>query len=319
MEDDYWVEESSVITPPVCNKRKRRVGKRKIEFIGWGSRPLIEFLEAIGKDTKENYSQREVATFITRYINERGLASAEKKKKVICDERLFAIFGKKFISRLKVHDMLEEHFAENHDESDDDSSDEEGYEKKSSSGLKKNLSGQIKKVAKIPKSCFAAVVADNIKLVYLKRSVIEELLKVPESFEFKIVGSFVRMKSDPNDIYQKNRFQLQQVTGVEKEVPGAGSEICLRVSNFFKEVPISMLSSDNFSEEEIEDVRDRIKTGLLKRLTVKEVEEKAQILHADITKNSIAREISLLQAKIDHANEKGWRREYPFRCLPYIY
>ncbi|GFP93280.1 methionine aminopeptidase 1a [Phtheirospermum japonicum] len=45
----------------------------------------------------------------------------------------------------------------------------------------------------------------------------------------------------------------------------AGSEICLRVSNFFEEVPISLLSNDNFSK--------------------KEVEERAKIVHADITKN----------------------------------
>lgn len=210
MKDIFWVEESSG-KPSVCKKRKRRVGKRKIEFVGWGSRPLIEFLEAIGQDTRENHSQHEVAAFVTKYINDKGLASAEKKKKVICDERLYALFGKKSVSRIKVYDMLEEHFAENHDDSDDellDSSDEEDYREKNSLS-----SNQMKKVPKTPKSCFAAVIPENIKLIYLKKSVVQELLKFPESFEFKIVGSFVRMKSDPNDIYQKNRFQLQLVTG----------------------------------------------------------------------------------------------------------
>ncbi|KAK6162940.1 hypothetical protein DH2020_002781 [Rehmannia glutinosa] len=236
MKDNFWVVESSE-KPSVGMKRKRRIGKRKIEFIGWGSRPLIEFLEAIGQDTREKCSQREVAAFITKYINDNGLASAEKKKKVLCDERLHALFGKKTVSRIKVYDMLEEHFAENHDSSDDelDSSDEEDYGKNISLGLKNDPTGRMKKVPKTPKSCFAAVIPENIKLVYLKRSLIQELLKVPESFECKMVGSFVRMKSDPNDIYQKNRFQLQQVTG---------------------------------DWEEIEDVRDRIKAGLLKRLTV---------------------------------------------------
>ncbi|KAK6162949.1 hypothetical protein DH2020_002790 [Rehmannia glutinosa] len=292
MKDNFWVVESSE-KPSVGMKRKRRIGKRKIEFIGWGSRPLIEFLEAIGQDTREKCSQREVAAFITKYINDNGLASAEKKKKVLCDERLHALFGKKTVSRIKVYDMLEEHFAENHDSSDDelDSSDEEDYGKNISLGLKNDPTGRMKKVPKTPKSCFAAVIPENIKLVYLKRSLIQELLKVPESFECKMVGSFVRMKSDPNDIYQKNRFQLQQVTGVQK-ISGAGDagiEICLRVANYFKEIPICMLSDDNFSEEEIEDVRDRIKAGLLKRLTVKELEVKAQILHADITKHYLDR------------------------------
>ncbi|KAH6789706.1 hypothetical protein C2S51_004712 [Perilla frutescens var. frutescens] len=319
MKDTFWVEESSVQSS-VCKKRKRRVGKRKIEFIGWGSRPLIEFLEAIGKDTGEKHSRQEVAAFINKYVNEKNLASAEKKKKIICDERLFALFGKKSVPRIKVFDMLEEHFAENHDDSDDDEfldSSDEDYGEKKSFELKKNPTGQMKKALKIPKSCFAAVIPENIKLIYLKKSVIQELQKFPESFEFKIMGSFVRMKSDPNDIYQKNRFQLQQVTGLEKVsvVGDADIEIHLRVSNFFKDVPICMLSDDNFSEEEVEDIQDRIKAGSLNRLTVNELQQKAQVLHADITKNWIAKEISLLQKRAEHANEKGWQREYPLICL----
>lgn len=215
MKDTFWVEESSG-KPFGCNKRKRRAGKRTLEFLGWGSKPLIEFLELIGQDTKEKHSQHAVASFINKYIKENGLASAEKKKKVLCDDILFALFGKKSILRTKVYEMLEEHFAENHDDSDDellDSSDDEDYREKSSLGLKNNPTTLMKKVPKIPKSCFAAIIPENIKLIYLKKSLIQELLKFPESFEFKVIGSFVRMKSDPNDIFQKNPFQLQQVTG----------------------------------------------------------------------------------------------------------
>ncbi|KAL1535932.1 hypothetical protein AAHA92_28654 [Salvia divinorum] len=317
MKDIFWVEESG-LQSPVCKKRKRRVGKRKIEFVGWGSRPLIEFLEAIGKDTSQKHPRQEVAAFISKYIIDNGLTSAEKKKKVICDERLYALFGKKTMSRIKVFDMLEEHFAENHDSDDEslDSSDEDYGEKKLVE-LKKIPTSQRKKVLKTPKSCYAAVTPENIKLIYLKRSVIQDLLKFPESFEFKIVGSFVRMKSDPNDIYQKNRFQLQKVTGIEK-ISGTGDadiDIHLRVSNFFKDVAISMLSDDNFTNEEVDDVWDRIKAGSLNRLTVNEVQLKAQALHVDITNNWIAKEISLLHKRIEHANEKGWQREYPLIYL----
>ncbi|CBI27724.3 unnamed protein product, partial [Vitis vinifera] len=55
-----------------------------------------------------------------------------------------------------------------------------------------------------------------------------------------------------------------------------------------------------------------MKDGLLKRLTVVELKQKAQRLHEDITKHWIARELDLLQNLIDRANEKGWRKEYPF-------
>ncbi|KAK4488638.1 hypothetical protein RD792_004407 [Penstemon davidsonii] len=257
-----WVEESNS-KPSGSKKRKRRVGKRILEFNEWGSTPLLVFLEAIGKDTTVKYSQRDVATFVTKYINDNGLSCPTKKKKVICDEILFDLFGKKTLPRTKIFDSLEEHFAENYDSSDDedlDSSDEECSKKK-----KSNTASLIKKVP--PKSCFAAVIAENIKLVYLKKTLIQEFLKVPESFEDKIIGSFVRMKSDRYDIYQKNRFNLQLVTGVEKSTE-AGGEVRLKLANYFKDVPVSELSDDNFAKEEIEDLQDRIKAGSLRRLTV---------------------------------------------------
>lgn len=193
-------------------KRKRRVGKKKIEFIGWGSRPLLEFLVTIGEDTVKKLSQREVSEFVTKYVHDKSLV--KKNKRVECDEILRALFGRPYVSRTKIYDLLEEHLAENLDDSDNDllcSSEEENYKEKSS---KSNCIGKKKKgFFESPESCFAAIIPENIKLVYLKRTLVQEFLKVPESFECKVVGSFVRMKSDPNDIYQKNRFQLQQVTG----------------------------------------------------------------------------------------------------------
>ncbi|MCD7457120.1 hypothetical protein HAX54_034253, partial [Datura stramonium] len=47
--------------------------------------------------------------------------------------------------------------------------------------------------------------------------------------------------------------------------------------------------------EECDDLREMVKVGLLKKLTIR-----------------IALELELLQQLIDRANEKGWRNEYPF-------
>ncbi|GMJ13262.1 hypothetical protein like AT5G08430 [Hibiscus trionum] len=80
----------------------------------------------------------------------------------------------------------------------------------------------------------------------------------------------------------------------------------LQVSNSVKDVKISMLSDDDFSQEECEDLHQRVKKGLLKRPTVAELEAKARILHADITKHWVAAELALLPKLIDRANEKGW-------------
>lgn len=60
-----------------------------------------------------------------------------------------------------------------------------------------------------PKSQFAALIPENIKLVYLRQSLVMELIKQPESIKTKIIGSFVLVKLDP----RRNSHQLVQITG----------------------------------------------------------------------------------------------------------
>ncbi|XP_041013992.1 uncharacterized protein At5g08430 isoform X2 [Juglans microcarpa x Juglans regia] len=313
-----WMEENSVHQYETPVRTKRKVRSKKKEFLGWGSRQLIEFLESIGKDTSEHISQYDAAAIINDYVNNNHLLHPTKKKRILCDERLHSIFGRKTVSRIKIHDLLEPHFAENQEESDEVfsySSDErenvlETYERDNISSMERTAH-QKKKVSLTPTSCFAALNPHNIKLVYLRKSLVEDLLKDPETFEDKLVGSFVRIKSDPNDYLQKNSHQLVQVTGIKKAF-GTGStsmEVLLQVSGVVKDICVGMLSDDNFSDEECMDLNQRVKDGLLKRPTVVDLQHKAQILHEDITKHWLAREIPLLQNLIDRANEKGWRRE----------
>lgn len=212
--DSFWVEEFNDQLP-FSLKRKRNVRIKKLEFVGWGSKPLIEFLESIGKDTSRTYSQQEVTAIVTEYVNSNNLLNPQKKKRVMCDVRLHTLFGKKSIPRIKIYDLLEVHFSENHDESEDESPDnlEEEDILIASKGRKSTVSPK-KKAPVVSKSCFASVIAENIKLVFLKRSLVRDLMKTPESYGDKIVGCFVRVKSDPNDYFQKNSHQLQQVEGI---------------------------------------------------------------------------------------------------------
>ncbi|KAK3419400.1 hypothetical protein EUGRSUZ_H05066 [Eucalyptus grandis] len=163
---------------------------RKKEFVGWGSRQLIEFLKSIGKDTRQQIPQADVAA-----VNDNKLVHPHKKKRVVCDEKLRSLFGRKTISRLQIHDLLEGHYAENLEQSDDDflfSSGDENLMPKPS--LPQRKTPKKRKVVESSESCFAAVVPDNIKLVYLKRSLVQLLCKDSVSFEGKVVGSLVRVK-----------------------------------------------------------------------------------------------------------------------------
>lgn len=316
--EEFWVEEFRE-QQPIPLKSKRKVKPKKIEFDGWGSKSLIEFLEAIGKESGKQLTQSELTAIVNEYVNKNNLLHPVKKKRVVCDKRLHYLFRKKWVPRIKISDFLEPHLAENHDESEDEHLSSSGEEendvktsrKRKASSLDKKVTHHIKQVPETPKSCFASIIPENIKLVYLKRSLVQEFLKDSESFEGKVVGSYVRIKSDPNDYSQKNSHQLLQVTGVRKssECGDVGAEIFLQVPNLIKEINISMLSDENFSKEECEDLLRRIKAGSVKRPTVVELQQKIQILHEDITKQWLVKELSLLQNLIDRANEKGWRRE----------
>lgn len=196
---------------------KRKAKSKKMVFLGWGSKPLIEFLIAIGQDTSQLISRYDVADIITKYVNDNNLLNPTKKKRIVCDEWLRSIFGKKSISRIKIYDLLEPHYTENQDDSDDDflfsSDDENGGNEQQKIVLSGKKTPTKKRAVETPKSCFAAIIPENIKLVYLKKSLVQKLLEDPVNFERKVVGTFVRVKADPDDYLQKLPYQIVQVKG----------------------------------------------------------------------------------------------------------
>ncbi|KAJ9170176.1 hypothetical protein P3X46_018304 [Hevea brasiliensis] len=301
-------------------------GKRSkaLEFMGWGSKPLIEFLSSLGKDTTKELSQYDVHSIICEYIQGKRLFDPRKRKRILCDERLYSVFRRRSMNKNKLYNLLEAHFVVNLDLSDEDEKldEAEGFSHKKT---EKNLvihkkqrtvssNGNLQELEVDPsvrESCFASIVPDNIRLVYLRKSLVEELLKDPESFERKVVGSFVRVKNDPRDCVLRNSHQLLQVTGIKKiSTTGENNgDIVLRVSNFPTDVCIYMLSDSDFCEEEIDDLKQKVEKEFLPKPTVAELEEKAKYLREDIMKDWIEKELVRLQKRIDFANEKGWRRE----------
>lgn len=197
-----------------------------LEFSGWGSKPLIEFLKSLGTDMTKQLSQYDVHSIISEYIRENNLLDPQNKKKVICDEKLRALLGKKSVSNRRIPNLLDAHFAENMVQSEDDgieNEDKSSLEDKSENLMvarqRQRTLGSDKKSAEaeveiiMQQTGYASIVTENINLVYLRRSLVEVLLKDHESFEGKVVGSFVKVKADPRDYLQKNSHHLLQVTG----------------------------------------------------------------------------------------------------------
>ncbi|KAM7260059.1 hypothetical protein ACFE04_015800 [Oxalis oulophora] len=299
-ESSFWIEEHhatnnnddddddfTLHNPPTPKRRQSK--KLKLEFTGWGSTPLIRFLLSQGHNTTNKLSQFEVSSIVNNYVHANRLIHPIKKKRIVCDANLLALFGKKTIGRNKMYELLDPHFAENReDDSEDDLDDLFNSSDDENNKERKELLLPIVEPPRIKRIGFAAIIPDNIKRVCLKKSLIEELLvKDPlPTLEAKMVGSFVRIKNDPLDYMQKASHQLLLVKGVKQitENNTSSPKILFQVFNY-KDIPISIISDENFTEKECESLLQKMNDGLLKKPTIVEFEEKVQALHEDITKH----------------------------------
>lgn len=57
---------------------------------------------------------------------------------------------------------------------------------------------------------YAAINPENMKLVYLRRGLVDKLAEQPETFENKVIGSFVKVKTTTRTT---TSFSLLPVTG----------------------------------------------------------------------------------------------------------
>ncbi|XP_062006034.1 uncharacterized protein LOC133723232 [Rosa rugosa] len=199
-------------------------------------------------------------------------------------------------------------------EDEDDVKLEHEHKKRRVSSATTIASDEKKASPRFQKSCFASIIPENMKLVYIKKSLLEKLLEDPDHSESKVLGSLVKVKNNPLDYFVNATYcpyQLSQVKGI-KEISatnGESSEIQLQVSNFLQDIPLSRLSDFDLTKEECEDLSQNIADGHLKKPTVVELEKKARELHQDITKHWIENELVRLQRHIDRANEKGQREQ----------
>ncbi|XP_039835912.1 zinc finger CCCH domain-containing protein 44-like isoform X3 [Panicum virgatum] len=319
-----------------ANTSLKKGKTNKKTYIGWGSEELIQFLSSSGKDTSKPLDEADIIGVIMAYIKQKNLFR-NNKKSFLCDDKLLLLFGRRKVSCKSIRRLLAVHLAANdvsedetlYDSEDDDvpitkkKSHFDGSEHDDGGIMKKKPRNSlelkiVERVSERNKRCFASLNENNIKLIYLRRSLVINLLDHPDTFDQKVVGCFVRVKNAPRaHIYEmpKKPYQLGLVTGIKKsseeyKMKDTCTNILLCVTGLWDDVRVSMLSDEDFAEEECDDLVSLVKKGLLERPTIAALEKKVATVHKDIVNHWIDKELVRLDRAIDRANIKGWRQEF---------
>ncbi|KAM0854771.1 hypothetical protein ACQ4PT_050213 [Festuca glaucescens] len=304
------------------------------EEASWASKELLDFVAHMRNGDKSMLSQFQVQRLLLAYIKREDLRDPRRKSQIVCDPLLQSLFGKERVAHFEMLKLLESHFFMtevapvdidgNHGGvvDPDPSQDVDGNSEASfvmSSEKKRKSRKYDPRALQTNLDDFAAIDNHNIGLLYLRRNLMEELMDDVDTFSEKVLGTFVRIRisgaGQRQDIYR-----LVQIvgTGTAAEMYKCGkktTDITLEILNLDKKevITIDITSNQEFTEEECKRLRQSIKCGLIARLTVGEVQDKARVLHSVKVNDWIESEKMRLAHLRDRASDMGHRKEYPFR------
>jgi hypothetical protein len=207
----------------------------------------------------------------------------------------------------KSKKLLKSHFPI---EAETEANEDIHKEKKQKFRKKSNARGPQSKL-----NDYAAIDSHNINLIYLRRKLMEDLLEDSDRFHDTVVGTFVRIRISASN-QKQDVYRLVQVVGTMKvdepyRIEKKNCDILLEILNLHKTeiTPINSISNQSFTEDECDRLRQSIKCGLIRRLTVGEILDKALALQHTLVTDWLETEIVRLSHLRDRASEKGRKKE----------
>nr|KYP66892.1 Zinc finger CCCH domain-containing protein 44 [Cajanus cajan] len=296
----------------------------------WASKELLEFVAHMKNGDTSLLSQFDVQNLLLEYVKKNNLCDPQQNSQIVCDSRLLNLFGKACVGHMEIPKLLESHFLLRRNGPADNTfgvgiinavaNEGEGHDNYNKQLMLVNDKGCKKDDVLVPQNnpdAYAAIDAHNIKLIYLRRSLMENLTEDIEKIHEKIVGAFVRIRICGGD-QKQDMYRLVQVVGTSKvaqpyKIGTRTTDIKLEILNLNRKevIPIGEISNQEFSEDECKRLRESIKYGLSKRLTVGEILDKALTLQAIRVNDLLEAEILRLNHLRDRASENGHRKEYP--------
>ncbi|XAR59100.1 hypothetical protein NMG60_11014752 [Bertholletia excelsa] len=296
----------------------------------WASKELLEFVMHMKNGDKSVLSQFDVQALLLEYIKRNKLRDPRRKSQIICDARLENLFGKARVGHFEMLKLLESHFLLKEDSQTDEIEgtvvDTEVNQSEGDGIMDAPIKGSKERKRKARKKGdergpqsnlddYAAIDMHNINLIYLRRKLVEDLLEDNEKFHDKVVGTFVRIRISGSN-QKQDIYRLVQVVGTRTadapyKVGKKTTDLVLEILNLNKTEIVSMdtISNQEFTEDECKRLRQSIKCGLINRLTVGDILDKAMEVQAARVNDWLETETVRLSHLRDRASEKGRRKE----------
>lgn len=197
------------------------------EETSWASKELLDFVANMKNGDKSVLSQFEVQSLLLDYIKRENLRDPRRKSQIICDSMLKSLFGKARVGHFEMLKLLESHFLmsevspveidDNHGGvvDPDPSLDADGNSEASmvmSSEKRKKSRKYDQKALQTNLDDYAAIDNHNISLMYLRRNLLEELISEVDTFDEKVLGSFVRIRISGTG-QRQDIYRLVQIVG----------------------------------------------------------------------------------------------------------
>ncbi|CAH8283118.1 unnamed protein product [Eruca vesicaria subsp. sativa] len=295
----------------------------------WATKELLEFLSFMRNGDTSVISQVDVHGLLLEYIKQKNLRDPQLKSQVICDLMLVKLFGKQRVGHLEMLKLLESHFLIREKPKDEKTTNEEITHAVPSQIEKDNVhyppvrdrrrkmrrkaDGRVQNENQ--PDAYAAIDVHNINLIYLRRKFLETLLDDINKVQEKVVGSILRIRVTGSD-QMLDIHRLVQVVGTSKaaasyQLGTKTTNVMLEIQNLDKRevISIDQLSDQNVTEDECKRLRQSIKCGLNKRLTVGDILKTAATLQALRINEALEAEILKVKNLLDRASENGHRKE----------
>lgn len=218
------------------------LGANTDENAEWASKELLHIVMHMRDGDKSVLSRMELSQLILDYIQKYKLRDRRNKSYVICDARLKNLFGKPRVGHIEMLNLLDPHiFFTKEDSQLDDLQESVVDAEANQAEADWNADGGPKSKDKKRKSRrkgssrglqsniddYAAIDTHNITLIYLRRTLVEDLLEDTDSFHDKVVGSFVRIRISGAG-QKQDLYRLVQVVGKYSYCYQTSYHLCIK-------------------------------------------------------------------------------------------